>query len=134
MNIGVPALLFPAISLLLLAFTNRFLALSSIIRTLHDDYLATQDPKIARQIANLRRRVLLIRAMQAAGAGSMFMCVVSMFFVFMGWQYLAHGAFGVSLAFMMGSLAISLREIHLSSDALNILLADVEDALRQHED
>lgn len=134
MTIGVPALLFPAISLLLLAFTNRFLGLSSIIRTLHDAYQRKPDPKIVRQIVNLRRRVHMIRLMQAAGVGSMFMCVLSMFQIFFGWQQLAHLTFGVSLATMLASLAISLREIQMSSDALNILLADMEETLKLHEE
>lgn len=134
MSINVPAVLFPAISLLLLAYTNRFLGLSSVIRQLYDAYQRSPSPKLLRQIANLRRRVILIRRMQAVGVGSMFLCVLSMFLIFVGWQQSAHLVFGVSLALMLMSLALSLSEIRISSDALNILLADMEEALERHRD
>ncbi|WP_269533909.1 DUF2721 domain-containing protein [Chitinimonas sp. BJYL2] len=133
MEIGVPALLFPAISLLLLAYTNRFLGLSSVIRKLYEDYQAAPDPKIARQIANLRRRVALIRGMQAVGVGSLFLCVLCMFMIFFGLPRLAHAVFAISLVCMLVSLAISLTEIRMSSDALNILLADIEEDLAKHD-
>ncbi|MFC4161647.1 DUF2721 domain-containing protein [Chitinimonas lacunae] len=134
MSINVPAVLFPAISLLLLAYTNRFLGLSSVIRQLYDAYQRSPSPKLLRQIANLRRRVILIRRMQAVGVGSMFLCVLSMFLVLLGWQWPAQWVFGISLALMLLSLGLSLSEIRISSDALNILLADMEEALRQHDD
>ncbi|QNM97899.1 DUF2721 domain-containing protein [Chitinimonas koreensis] len=134
MEISVPALLFPAISLLLLAYTNRFLGLSGVIRSLHDDYQVRPDPKILRQIANLRRRVALIRSMQAAGASAMLLCVLSMFMIFFELQPIAHAAFGISLAAMLLSLGLSLSEIRMSSDALNILLADMEEDLARHAD
>lgn len=133
MEISVPALLFPAISLLLLAYTNRFLGLSSVIRKLHEDYQRAPDAQILRQIANLRRRVALIRGMQAAGASAMFLCVLCMFLIFFGLQSAAHIVFSISLAAMLISLAISLSEIRMSSDALNILLADMEEDLARHE-
>jgi hypothetical protein len=127
LTVNVPALLFPAISLLLLAFTNRFLGLSSVIRALYADYQQSPQPKIAQQIANLRKRVTLIMQMQAAGVVSLFLCVLCMFLIFFGWQRPANLVFGVSLACMLASLALSVREIRMSSDALNILLADMED-------
>jgi hypothetical protein len=127
LTIGVPALLFPAISLLLLAYTNRFLGLSSVIRTLYEDYQAMPTPKVVQQINNLRQRVTLIRQMQTVGVASLFLCVLCMFLVYFGLQRPAHLIFGVSLACMLVSLGISLKEIRMSSDALNILLADMED-------
>jgi hypothetical protein len=126
LTVNVPALLFPAISLLLLAYTNRFLGLSSVIRSLYADYQQSPHPKLAQQIANLRKRVTLIRQMQAVGVGSLFLCVLCMFLIYFGLQQLAHLMFGVSLACMLLSLALSISEIRMSSDALNILLADME--------
>lgn len=127
MDISVPALLFPAISLLLLAYTNRFLGLSSVIRTLYEDYQQTPDPKILQQLTNLRKRVALIRGMQAAGASAIFLCVLCMFLIFFGLPYGAHIVFAISLVAMLLSLGLSLTEIHMSCDALNILLADMEE-------
>ncbi|QDQ25785.1 DUF2721 domain-containing protein [Chitinimonas arctica] len=132
MEISVPALLFPAISLLLLAYTNRFLGLSGVIRSLYEDYKTTPDPKIIRQIANLRRRVVLIRRMQAVGVGSLFLCVLCMFLIYFGLTAAAHAVFGVSLLFLLVSLGLSISEIRMSSDALNILLADMEEDLARH--
>jgi len=133
MSIGVPALLFPAISLLLLAYTNRYLGLSTVIRTLYSDYQKRPDPKIIQQLVNLRRRVRMIRSMQAMGVGSMLLCVLSMFFIYFGQQQVAHGLFGISLLIMVASLTMSILEIWISTDSLTILLADMEEAFADHE-
>lgn len=125
-NITTPALLFPAISLLLLAYTNRFLAIATLIRSLNKAY--KDDPKrdILGQIQNLRKRLNLIRNMQTFGIVSFFLCVLSMFFIF--WENPPMGSymFGASLIALMVSLAISLRELHISTRALNLELGDME--------
>ncbi|CUA81480.1 MULTISPECIES: DUF2721 domain-containing protein [Gulbenkiania] len=125
-SLTTPALLFPAISLLLLAYTNRYLALSSIVRQLYNDYQSNPDVKIVRQIGNLRRRILLIKWMQGLGMGSLFLCVVVMLQVYAGWEQAGHWVFGVSLVMMIASLGLSLVELRMSTDALNILLSDLE--------
>ena len=66
-NFTTPALLFPTVSLLMLAYTNRFLTLATIIRNLHDRYKSENDNNILGQIANLRYRIYLIRDMQIFG-------------------------------------------------------------------
>ncbi|UTH72628.1 DUF2721 domain-containing protein [Chromobacterium sp. IIBBL 290-4] len=126
LNLGTPALLFPAISLLLLAYTNRFLGLASIIRNLYEEYRDSKDPKILRQIGNLRTRITLIKWMQFMGIGSLFLCTVAMFQIYTGWQAWGEVTFGASLLSMIASLAISLIELIRSSDALNILLSDLQ--------
>ena len=93
-SITTPALLFPAISLLLLAFTNRFLALASLIRQLHASYKSDPDEILFGQIANLRYRINLIRDMQAYGVSSLLLCVVCMLVLFAGWV-VTTGANGV---------------------------------------
>jgi hypothetical protein len=125
-ELSSPALLFPAVSLLLLAYTNRFLALASLIRSLHSDYKVSQDELIIRQIENLRHRVLLIRNMQATGVSSIFLCVLCMFLLFAGQVQFGKVVFAISLVFLMVSLAFSIREIQLSVDALNLHLSDLE--------
>ena len=132
-EINTPALLFPAISLLLLAYTNRFLGLSSIIRSLHHEYLQDPDPKIIGQLDNLRRRVALIRGMQIVGTLSIFCCVVSMVLVFIGQGDIATWVFGASLLLMSVSLAMSVHELFISGDALNILLTDMAEPLAAHQ-
>jgi hypothetical protein len=125
-NLTTPALLFPAISLLLLAFTNRFLALANLIRQLHTNYKTDPDELLFGQIANLRYRINLIRDMQAFGVLSLLFCVVSMFALFLGWAVAGKWIFAASLVLMAISLAISIREIQISVGALDLHLKDLE--------
>ena len=130
-NLSTPALLFPAISLLLLAYTNRFLALAALIRSLHERYQRDHDAQSVRQIGALRHRVALIRSMQQLGVGSLLLCVFCMFALFAGWELAGKALFGASLILMMLSLAVSLREIQLSVNALNIQLSNLEEEQRR---
>ncbi len=125
-NLTTPALLFPTISLLMLAYTNRFLALANLIRDLHAKYKAAPDPTIIAQIANLRYRVILIRDMQALGVASLILCVICMFVLFASWVLAGKIIFALSLLFMVGSLALALREIQISVDALMLHLRSLE--------
>ena len=125
-TITTPALLFPTISLLLLAYTNRFLAIASLIRNLHAKFREHCDELIFGQIRNLRRRVVLIRNMQALGIASLLLCVLCMFVLFAGQQAAGKWLFGVSLLLMIASLGVSLREIQISVDALDLELSDME--------
>ncbi len=129
MNITLttPALLFPAISLLLVAYTNRFLALGSRIRSLHAQYKSNPDDILIGQIDMLKKRVILIRNMQAFGVASLFSCVLCMFALFAGQVWLGQIIFGTSLLLMLGSLGLSLREISLSVEALNLQLSDMKE-------
>jgi hypothetical protein len=124
-SLTTPALLFPAISLLMLAYTNRFLTLATIIRGLHDRYLAQQDENLVRQIANLRYRVYLIRNMQIYGVLSLLFCVISMFALFAGWITAGQWSFGLALVLMMVSMGLSLRELQISVGALDLLLSEM---------
>ncbi len=126
MDLTTPALLFPAISLLLLAYTNRFLAIATIIRQLHKMYLDNPKSILEGQIKNLRTRLFLIRSMQFFGVLSFFLCVLSMIFIYQENATWGGYMFGVSLIALLISLAISLREIQLSTRALDIELGDME--------
>jgi len=125
-SVTTPALLFPAISLFMLAFTNRFLSLGSRIRSLHDQYRKTKDESIHKQIENLRRRVHMIRRMQGFGVLSMLSCIFAMVCLFQEWEIVGQVLFGASLIFLITSLAISFMEIRISVHALDILLEDIE--------
>ncbi len=125
-NLTTPALLFPAISLLLLAFTNRFLALANLIRQLHATYKSDPDEILYGQIENLKYRIKLIRDMQAFGVSSLLLCVLSMFALFLGWIEAGKWIFAASLVLMAVSLAISIREIQISVGALDLHLKDLE--------
>lgn len=126
LEVSTPALLFPAISLLFLSFTNRFLHLSALIRQLHKDWLEKKDDLLRAQIDNLRRRLTLIRAMQLFGAFSLFLCVIAMVAVIGSAQQIAVPAFTVALLLMACSLACLCYEVWISGGALRILLNAVE--------
>jgi Protein of unknown function (DUF2721) len=127
LTLTTPALLFPAISLLLLAYTNRFLTLAALIRDLYARYRAQPDPRIKGQLNNLRYRIGIIRNMQVFGVASFFGCVLSMFVLFAGLPEVGKLIFGLSLLLLLASLALSLREIQVSIDALTLQIADLDE-------
>ncbi len=126
-----PGLLFPTVSLLMLAYTNRFLTLASVIRNLHDRYKAENDGNILGQIANLRYRIYLIRDMQIFGLLSLLFCVISMFALFAGWADGGKWSFVIALILMIVSMVISLRELRISVGALDLLLSELEDETKK---
>lgn len=126
MTLATPALLFSAISLLMLAFTNRFLALASLVRRLHAVYKERPDELLHGQIRNLRTRLDLIRWMQLAGIASLLLCVISMFLIYIGALGAAELVFGLALVLMILSLGLSIWEIQISVNALNLHLSDIE--------
>lgn len=126
-NLTTPALLFPTVSLLMLAYTNRFLTIATIIRNLHDRYREKQSENLLGQIANLRFRVYLIRNMQIFGVLSLLFCVFSMFALFSGWIMGGQWSFAIALILMIVSMLISLRELFISAGALDLLLTNLEE-------
>ena len=127
LQLSTPALLFSAIMLLMLAYTNRFLAIATLIRGLHKNYLKAPDQEIiVEQIHNLRRRLTLIKNMQLFGVFSFLGCVVCMFLLFQGYTDIANWVFMVSMGTLLISLGISLVEIQISTKALNLELSDME--------
>jgi peptidoglycan/LPS O-acetylase OafA/YrhL len=123
-----PSLLFPAISLLLLAYTNRFLAIANLIRRLHDEYISGQKNKLLlHQIKGLKTRINLIRYMQGLGVFSFLLCVVCMYSIYTDKQKTAGILFTISLLSLAASLFISLVEIIKSTNALELELSDMEE-------
>lgn len=118
-----PTFLFSAVSLILLAYTNRFLSYAQVVRT-----LAAQPTTkhTTAQIHNLRQRLYLTRAMQILGIGSLFLCVVTMLFIYIGLQTVAVYLFGVALLLLIGSLGVSVFEILISVRALEIYLDNMK--------
>ena len=125
---NTPALLFPAISLLLLAYTNRYLALANLIRKLHDEYMrGEKNHLLLKQIKILRVRINLVRQMQALGVLSFLCCVITMYGVYEQWTQAVKYTFAVSLLSLLISLVISLLEISQSTKALEWELSDMEE-------
>ena len=127
-SINTPALLFPAITLLMLAYTNRFLSLAALVRKLHNEYTRGEKEKnILNQIKNIRTRLDLIRYMQSMGVMSFLCCVLCMYLIFRGWMEMAHWVFAFSLLFLLLSIILSLIEINKSTRALELQLSDIEE-------
>ncbi len=126
-TLTTPALLFSAISLILLAYTNRFVAYTAVIRNLYKQYKENPTSVLKGQIENLRRRLYLIRTMQIFGVVSLFLCVVTMFMIFIGSKLIAAYIFGVALILLCISLAVSLREIQISVKSMELHLSNMSD-------
>jgi lysylphosphatidylglycerol synthetase-like protein (DUF2156 family) len=127
LSLTTPALIFPAISLLFLAYTNRFLTLANLTRELYARYKAEPDPKIKGQLHNLRYRISIIRHMQIFGVLAFFGCVLCMFLLFFGWELAGKYAFAASLVSLLVSLGLSMRELFVSIDALNLHIQDIDE-------
>ena len=129
LTLTTPALLFSAISLIMLAYTNRFLAYASVVRNLKEKFLQQKDDALLLQINNLRKRLSLTRSMQIFGISSLLLCVLTMFLVYINLQTIAVWIFGVALVLLIVSLGYLIKEIQISVDALNHHLDDIESHL-----
>jgi len=125
-DLTTPALLFSAISLILLAHTNRFLSYAQLVRTLKEQHLANPSTVTAAQIDNLRKRLYLTRAMQVTGIGSLLLCVISMFMLYVNLYLVSVYIFGLGMVLLIVSLTISAYEIYISVKALELHLKDMD--------
>ena len=133
LSLTTPALLFSAVSLILLAYTNRFLSYAQLVRTLKEQHLQHPSKVTRAQIDNLRRRLHLPRPMQLLGVTSLFLCVVTMFLIYVGLMLLSAYVFGAALLLLVGSLGVSIWEIQISVRALEIHLKDMENPLDKRD-
>ncbi|MCH2199946.1 MAG: DUF2721 domain-containing protein [Flavobacteriales bacterium] len=131
LTLTTPALLFSAISLIMLAYTNRFLAYAAVIRNLHDQFLDKMDQNLLQQIANLRTRLNLTRYMQLLGISSLLLCVLTMFLIYIDYHIQAVWVFGAGLFLLLLSLALLIWEIQISVRALSFHISDIENHLKE---
>jgi hypothetical protein len=127
LTLTTPALLFSATSLILLAYTNRFLAYAQVVRNLYEKFKENPDLVLKAQIDNLRKRLHLTRTMQILGVLSLFFCVVSMFLIYVGQNFTASWAFGAGMLLLIISLGYSAWEINISVKALDLHLKNMEE-------
>lgn len=121
-----PTFLFSAVSLILLAYTNRFLAYTSLVRNLKVKYMENKSSVTKAEIENLKKRLKLTRLMQLYGVASLLLCVATMFLIYIGLQTVSAVIFAVALLFLIISLALSVWEINISSKSIQIHLSDME--------
>ncbi|PIY11151.1 MAG: DUF2721 domain-containing protein, partial [Flavobacteriaceae bacterium CG_4_10_14_3_um_filter_33_47] len=129
LTLTTPALLFSAISLIMLAYTNRFLAYAAVIRSLHDKYLQKKDKSYIDQIKNIKKRLYLTRSMQIFGISSLLLCVLTMFLIYVQQHTIAIWVFGVALILLIISLGLLIKEIQISVKALEHHIKDIENNL-----
>ena len=125
-----PTFLFSAISLLLLAYTNRFLSYAQLVRTLKDRYMEDHSALTFAQISNLRKRLYLTKNMQMLGVASLLLCVATMFLIYIGLQIVSAYVFGLALLLLIISLTLSVMEIRISAKSLEIYLSNMENVKR----
>lgn len=126
-TINTPALLFSTVSLLYIGYTNRFMSIANLVRNLKDKFLETHDERLLRQIANLRRRIVLIRNMQLQGISALFCSVLSIIAMYFHHQHTGEFFFGVGLVLLSMSMIAAMREVIISVDALKIELSQIEE-------
>ena len=126
LTLATPALLFSAISLIMLAYTNRFLAYASVIRDLHDKYKKKKDSVLIAQIENIKKRLYLTRSMQIFGISSLLLCVLTMFLIYIQQNAIAVWIFGLALISLIISLSLLIVEIQISVKALEHHISDIE--------
>ncbi|MGL5938419.1 MAG: DUF2721 domain-containing protein [Phocaeicola sp.] len=126
LTLTTPSLLFSAVSLIMLAYTNRFISYAQLVRNLAEDYKIQPSEDLQAQIANLRKRLYLIRLMQVLGIASLFLCVITMFLIYIGLERLAVYVFGLGMFSLIASLGVSIQEILISVKALEIHLSKIE--------
>jgi len=128
LTLTTPALLFSAISLIMLAYTNRFLAYAAVIRSLHDKYLQQKDERLIKQIKNIKKRLYLTRSMQISGISSLLLCVLTMFLIYIEQHTIAVWVFGLALVLLIVSLGFLIVEIQISVKALEHHISDIENS------
>lgn len=126
LTLGIPALLFPAISLTMLAYNARYLAIAALIRQLHQKYEETASKSVGLQVQKLRKRLTIIKNMQATAIFSFLLAVITMSLIYVELTFWANLVFGVSLLALMASLVLSFIEVQLSTKALEIQLKSME--------
>ena len=123
MDITTPAILFPAISLLFVAYTNRLHSLSVLIRAMTtegSDESKTEHTE--EQLDILQKRVTYIKRMQVFGILSFIFNLITIICLYINYDYLANYIFGFGLFMLSASLFFALLETLISTKALNIHL------------
>lgn len=126
LSLSIPALLFPAISLTMLAYNARYLAIAALIRQLHQKFEETGSKRIKLQVNQLRTRLSIIKNMQATAIFSFLLAVITMTLIYVELRFWANFVFGLSLFALMISLILSFIEVQLSTKSLSVQLKDIE--------
>ena len=129
----LPAILFPAIPLMMVNFGNRYSSLSTLIRKIHDELInkktSTNDRSAIRYLAQikiLRQRLVLNRLMQTTASLSFLVNLMSIFFAFKYQEYFINTFLFAVLLFSV-SIIIYIYELQIAVQALDKHLEDLEE-------
>lgn len=123
-SINTPAILFPAFSLLMLVYTNRFLAVGSLVRELIMQQEKNEtDHYLYDQIKNLKKRLTLIKNMQEWSVAGYLFTVASIYLIYIGQPSYGEYAFALAVLTFSISLMLLLVEVYYSTGALQIALS-----------
>lgn len=126
LELSTPALLFPAIAILMLGYVNRYIGAANVIRSFKKDYdSGYKHNDLTKQLNILKKRIELMRGMLLVGASSLILACLSMLFIFVNNQLAGKGAFGLSLLGLVLSLFASLYETSLSNRSLILEIDDM---------
>lgn len=131
LELSTPALVFPALSVLMLAYTNKFIAISKRVRALHAEHLKNPSKRVHKQIKSLDKRMKYIRNMQICALSGFSSNIISIAMIFVGLDLFAMIFFSLGLILVLCSLIICIIEIYLSVQAMSVLLE--EDMDDQHK-
>ena len=127
-----PALLFPAIPLMMISFGNRYTSLASLIRKIHDLIVLNKHSKKTAghyldQITILTKRLKLVRAIQTLSGLSFLSNLFSIFASYLEEYQLALNSFGLGVLIFAIAILMFIYEIQLSTRALSKHLEDLKD-------
>tara|TARA_B100001029_G_scaffold159336_1_gene146589 strand:+ start:817 stop:1221 length:405 start_codon:yes stop_codon:yes gene_type:complete len=130
MNIDytVTALMFPAIPLLMGVYSNRFHTLSKLIRELHDEHVYEKHvpAEWKKQFLNLTSRISILRWTIMFGAFGFLFNLLTVFALYLDELFLARVIFGSCCLSMIISILFFIREIQISTNALNLHMSDMD--------
>ena len=128
LNFWYPALLFPAIPLMMIVFGNRYSSLSKLIRDLHDRFLKEDEvrDKFTEQIELLTDRLFLVKSMQTLAGLAFIANLLTIFFRYIDVPSVAFSLFGVATILLSASILLFVIEIQKSSSALSKHISDLK--------
>ena len=132
LDLTTAALMFPAIPFLMLTFGTRFTVVSELIRKIHDEYAAeinlddVRTKRMLGEISTLKKRLLMIQINQTLTSLSFFVNLLTIFGLFMGYQYLSKLLFAIVLILLMLAIILFIVEIGIATKSLNLHLEDLD--------
>ena len=124
----VAALMFPAIPLMMTMYSNRFHTLSALIRKIHDQYTFEKKipPEWENQLHVLNKRTNYLKYVMGFSAFGFLFNMLTVFALYLDTLFIARVIFGSCCLSMIVSIIFFIREIQISTNALNLHMSDMD--------